>query len=310
MSSWSSSRSFVVLFLFLFLVVLCVVPTSAYPSPDELYNVAKEYRVEHTDPHVPIVWVFYGSLLKPYYYQDYSAVYVIQRGDEIVGFVLYPQANFWRQSSIEKDVRKRLRFMRDCPEHLGDIFVHASYQSPEGDDYYEAFRSGLGDGFSTDEAKIVYLDPRNSKNTFKLPVEQDPKFKPVQFDSEDLELPVRLSSFKRYFSVDSTCAGNSYGDVQFLRRGHRIIGVEIIPHTGVRSDGSGFSDDDAKQYMRARLADLEKRTLTEGNKTKGLRFVFNDHGHALIYNPELGGPEYYGVEPFSQVIARGFPNPV
>lgn len=98
-------------------MIVSIFPCVAYPSPDELYNGAKEYWVEHTNPRDPIVWVFYGALTSGSkehfhpYYQDHSAVYVIQRGDEIVGFVLYPQANFWRQSSIEKDVKKRLKFM-------------------------------------------------------------------------------------------------------------------------------------------------------------------------------------------------------
>lgn len=320
----SSSRSFVSLFLVFVVVMLCVWECSAYPVVGELYEDSQVYDVDHADPSVPIVWIFYGSYdpnawrddgVDPgspaaggyrYYFEDRSALYVIQRGDSIVGFVLYPQANFWFHSSLEKDVKKRLKGMRDNPEVSGWVTFRACYKSPnECDDYFELFRPGLGGSFDIDAVKFVYLNPRYSKDTFRLPVKQNAGFNLVGDGDRVNGAVSQVASFKRYFMDLSL-----HSDVHLYRRGGAIVGVEVIPDCPVESDGMGFFDDDTTEYMQSRLNDLEARSLAEGDTMKGLRFVFNERGHALIYKPSRIGREEDSLPFRFGIVERDFPSSI
>jgi hypothetical protein len=104
---------------------------------------------------------------------------------------------------------------------------------------------------------------------------------------------VTFASLKQYFGVDPSRPWNShrdrYGDVMFIRRGQRVVGVEIIPYSEVRPGGVGFADFDARNYMRERAFALIQKSLMEDRNEAGLRFVLNPRGHVLIYNPSFGG---------------------
>jgi hypothetical protein len=276
---------------------------AAYPSPDELYNGAKVYGVEHTDPSVPIVWVFSGDgYVWSRYFGDGSVAFVIQRGDRLVGQGVVSQPNYVRQTDFEPDLKKRLETMRDYPEPSGCHIIHSSYDSGVND-FYEFFLPGLGGSFDIDQVKIVYLDPSTSVDTFELPVKQNPSFPvvcdPIITPGREVAIGpvegvgVTFASLKQYFGVDPSRPWNShrdrYGDVMFIRRGQRVVGVEIIPYSEVRPGGVGFADFDARNYMRARAFALMQKSLMEDRNEAGLRFVLNPRGHVLIYNPSFGG---------------------
>jgi hypothetical protein len=210
------------------------------------------------------------------------------------------QLNYVVQTSFEPEIKERLKHMRDWDEVSGCHISHGSYNSGVND-FYEYFLPGLGGPFEIDQVKIEYLDPETSVDTFKLPLSQNPSFPLVrdpiitpglEVDVGPLEgVRVTFASLKQYFGVDPSRPWNNhrdrYGDVIVIRRGQRIVGVEIIPYSEARPGGAGFADFDARNYMRERAFGLTAKSLTE--ERNGLRFVLNPRGHVLIYDPTLGG---------------------